>query len=128
MKSPKDWPNNQDVDGSGRKLLTQLMLEDLREEMENLRFEAGICWFLGCILGSKLIYYKMGKKIMLKGERPGSQNTVFLENGATTLIFLQISSETWTGICNRKRDKKNQEKKKETKRELANFLLGTVLV
>ena len=24
-----------------------------------------------------MIYYKMGKKIMLKGERPGSQNTVF---------------------------------------------------
>lgn len=128
MKAPKDWPNNQDVDGSGRKLLTQLMLEDLREEMENLRVEAGICWFLGSLLGSKLICYKMGKKIMLKGERPGSQNTVFLENGETTLIFLQISSERWTGICNRKGDKKNQGKEKEINRELANFLLGTVLV
>lgn len=34
MKSPKDGPNNQDVDGSGRKLLTKLMLKELGEEVE----------------------------------------------------------------------------------------------
>lgn len=58
-----------------------------------------------------MICYEMGKKIMSKGERPGSQNTVSLENGARTLIFLQISKEKWTGIYNMKGDKKNQKKR-----------------
>lgn len=109
MKSPKDWPNNQDVDGSGRKLLTKLMLKELREEVESLGFEAGIVVFRHS--PGEQICYKMGNRIMLKKKRPDSQNIVFLGDGAGTLIFLQISNEKWTRNYNMKRRTKKKKRK-----------------
>lgn len=67
MKSPKDWPNNQDVDGSGRKLLTELMLRDLREEVENLGFEAGIVVFRHLAWGADLL--QNGEQNYVKEEK-----------------------------------------------------------
>lgn len=51
----------------------------------------------------------------------------FLDDGARTLIFLQISNENWTGNSNVKGGQKESGKKeRKNQQKLANCLLGSV--